>query len=130
MNTNVYIPMIGDSVAARRKVKSQIYSNLIVGPVVETYPNACRIVTNKGTEIESDFQLFFSDWEFQFLHKLTWQGEPVVYKKKIDATFTCDGCERLAKPIHLVTVGGMEANWCDDCLEMVRADSKVAGRKL
>jgi len=27
-------------------------------------------------------------------------------------------------------VGGMEANWCDDCLEMVRADSKVAGRKL
>lgn len=60
---------------------------------------------------------------------LTWQGEPVVYKKKIDAARTCDGCERLAKPIHQVTVGGMETDWCDDCLEMVRADARMIGRK-
>lgn len=69
MNTNVYVPMVGDSVAARRKVKSEIYPNLIVGPVIETWESACRIVTNKGTEIEGDFQLFYGDWKFQFLHK-------------------------------------------------------------
>ena len=64
-----YIPQVGDSVCARRKVKSSIYANTIVGPVIETWPNACRIVTNKGTDIEGDFQLFFTDWKFQFLHK-------------------------------------------------------------
>jgi len=64
-----YIPQVGDSVGARRKVKSSIYANTIVGPVIETWPNACRIVTNKGTDIEGDFQLFYNDWNFQFLHK-------------------------------------------------------------
>jgi hypothetical protein len=64
-----YIPQVGDSVAARRKVKSSTSSNTIVGPIVETWPNACRIVTNPGTDIEGNFKLVNSDWTFQFLHK-------------------------------------------------------------
>ena len=64
-----YIPQVGDSVGARRKVKSNIYANTIVGPVVDTWPNACRIVTNLGTDIKGDFRLYYSDWYFQFLHK-------------------------------------------------------------
>ena len=64
-----YIPQVGDSVHAKRKVPSKIFANSIVGPVLETWDNACRIITNQGTEIESDFQLFYSDWTFRFLHK-------------------------------------------------------------
>lgn len=64
-----YIPQFGDSVAARRKVKSNINPNLIVGPVVVSWPDSCRIVTNPGTEIEGNFHLYYSDWTFQFLHK-------------------------------------------------------------
>lgn len=63
-----YTPQVGHSVAARRKVPSKIYDNLIVGPVVGAGENVCRIVTNAGTPIEGDFQFFFSDWNFQFLH--------------------------------------------------------------
>ncbi|MBW1791578.1 MAG: hypothetical protein JRJ14_04800 [Deltaproteobacteria bacterium] len=63
-----YIPKAGDSVGAKRKIKSKIYKNMIVGPVVDTWDNACRIVTNQGTSMEGDFRLFFSDWDFQFLH--------------------------------------------------------------
>jgi predicted transport protein len=65
----MYIPKIGDSVAARRKIESKIYKNLIVGPVIDTWENACRIVTNVGTDCEGDFKLHFSDWNFQYLHK-------------------------------------------------------------
>lgn len=69
MNTTKYTPQIGHSVAARRKVQSTIYNNLIVGPVIEVWGNACRIATNQeDPEIAGDFQLFFSDWSFQFLH--------------------------------------------------------------
>lgn len=63
-----YKPKIGDAVAARRRVKSKIYHNLVVGPVVEAWDTGCRIVTNEGTDIEGDFQFFNSDWHFQFLH--------------------------------------------------------------
>lgn len=66
----MYIPQIGDAVAARRKEPSNLYHNTVAGPVTATYPNACRITTNKGTEIETEFELFFADWNFQFLHKL------------------------------------------------------------
>ena len=61
----MYIPKIGDSVAARRKIESKIYKNLIVGPVIDTWDNACRIVTSTTT----DWNLHFSDWNFQYLHK-------------------------------------------------------------
>lgn len=70
-----YIPLVGDSIAARRKVTSKIYVNLIVGPVIVTWENACRVVTNQGTNIEGDFQLFYSDWNFQFLHKTRCNSE-------------------------------------------------------
>ena len=59
-----YIPKIGDSIVAKRKIQSKIYSNTIVGPVVDIWENACRVVTNPGTEIEGDFRLYFSDWFF------------------------------------------------------------------
>lgn len=63
-----YIPKIGDSIAARRRIKSKIYHNTVAGPVVETWENACHIVTNPGTEIEGSFRLYFTDWNFQYLH--------------------------------------------------------------
>lgn len=62
---DTYKPQIGDAVIARRKVKSRIYHNTIVGPVVESWDTGCRIVTNKGTDIEGDFQFFNSDWYFE-----------------------------------------------------------------
>lgn len=62
-----YTPKIGDAVAAKRRVPSKIYKNLIVGPVVDVWDNACRIVTNPGTEIEGDFRLYFNEWNFQHL---------------------------------------------------------------
>lgn len=64
-----YIPCIGDSVVARRKIKSKIYYNMIIGPVIQTWDNACQIITNQGTKIESDFRLYYNDWDFDFLHK-------------------------------------------------------------
>jgi len=60
-----WLPEIGDSVVARRKVKSKIYASTIVGPVVDIWDNACRIVTNPNTEIEGDFKLYFKDWDFR-----------------------------------------------------------------
>lgn len=63
-----YRPKVGDAVAARRRNPSKLYKNLIVGPVVDVWDNACRIVTNPGTKAEGDFRLYFSDWEFTFLH--------------------------------------------------------------
>ena len=61
----MYIPNVGDSVIARRKVKSEIYHNTVIGPVVDVWDNACRIVTNAGEEYEGDFKLHFSDWTFE-----------------------------------------------------------------
>ena len=66
---NLYIPQKGDSIGARRKVKSQTLPYLIVGPVVDVWDNACRVVTNEGTDYEGDFKLYFNEWNFQFLHK-------------------------------------------------------------
>jgi hypothetical protein len=63
-----YTPQANDRVVARRKVPSKIYFNTVIGPVVEVFQNACRVKTNEGTEIESDFQLFFSDWKFDKLN--------------------------------------------------------------
>jgi hypothetical protein len=63
-----YIPKIGDSVVARRKVSSDIYKNTIIGPVINVVDNTCHIVTNPGTDLESDFTLSFCDWNFQYLH--------------------------------------------------------------
>jgi hypothetical protein len=64
-----YTPEIGDAVSARRREPSAIYKNHIVGPVVDVWENACRIVTNPGTTAEGDFRLYFTDWNFQCLHK-------------------------------------------------------------
>lgn len=64
-----YIPDVGDSVVATRKIYSSIYSNIIVGPVVDVWSNACRILNNPGTQAEGDFRLFFNDWDFSFLHR-------------------------------------------------------------
>ena len=58
---------IGQAIAARRKIPSNIYHNLIVGPVVEVYQNACRIQTNTGSPLESDWQIFFRDWDIEIL---------------------------------------------------------------
>ena len=60
-----YIPKTGDHVIARRRIRSNIYHNTVVGPVLEIWDNACRIITNKDSDIESDFQLFFSDNVFR-----------------------------------------------------------------
>ena len=63
-----HTPKIGDSVAARRKPKSKLYHNLVIGPVVDVWDNACRVITNSGDDIEGDFRLCFNEWDFQFLH--------------------------------------------------------------
>lgn len=65
MSDYSYTPQTGDHVSARRKVKSNIYYNVVVGPVIETWDNCCRVVCNKGTDQETDFQLFYNDWTFR-----------------------------------------------------------------
>ena len=122
-----YIPQVGDSVVARRKVKSSTSSNTIVGPIVETWPNACRIVTNPGTDIEGNFKLVNSDWTFQFLHKsiqdVAWNqfvqqleykaedaGAKIVFVNPKNTTKMCSSCGKLTSKelsdrIH-------ECSWC------------------
>lgn len=63
----MYIPRVGDSVVAKRKVKSKEF-NTIVGPVVETFENSCKIITNENTELETHFVLSYNDYDFCFLH--------------------------------------------------------------
>jgi len=65
-----YVPRVGDSVGARRKVRSDVGPNLVVGPVVEVGGGYCRIVTNPGTKIAGDFRLCLRDWKFEFLFNL------------------------------------------------------------
>jgi hypothetical protein len=65
--TTDYLPQVGESIAARRLKESRIYNNTVVGPVIERWENAVRVRCNAGTDIETDFQLFFSDWSFQLL---------------------------------------------------------------
>jgi hypothetical protein len=62
-----YTPRIGDTVQAKRRRKSRLYHNLVVGPVIAVWRNAVRVKCNAGTDIETDFQLFFSDWTFRKL---------------------------------------------------------------
>jgi len=66
---NPYVPKVGDSVCARRNVHSNIYTNKVIGPVVETWDNACQITVNAGTERETTFRFYYNDWNFQFLFK-------------------------------------------------------------
>lgn len=35
---------------------------MVIGPVVDTWDNACRVVTNPGTESEGDFRLHYNEW--------------------------------------------------------------------
>lgn len=62
-----YIPKVGDKVVANRKDNTQIRGSYIVGPVFETTPDSCRIITNKGTDIEGDYWLPYSEWKFSKL---------------------------------------------------------------
>lgn len=64
----MYTPQIGDRVVARRKMNSKIYANTIAGPVSNVYDNACRIKTNQGTDIETDWQINYSDWELELIY--------------------------------------------------------------
>ena len=57
----------GDAIVARRKVKSKIYHNTIVGPVLTANENCCRVITNAGTDIEADWQINYTDWSIDIL---------------------------------------------------------------
>ena len=63
-----YIPKVGDSVAADRKVRVPHLHNRVIGSVVEVDNNSCRIATNPNTRIRGDFNLPFDEWKFHFLH--------------------------------------------------------------
>jgi hypothetical protein len=63
-----YTPAVGDSVAAKRLIKSDFLPNLIVGPVVSVLGDFCRIVCNPETYFETHFVLRFEDWSFQNLY--------------------------------------------------------------
>jgi len=63
-----YLPEVGHSIDAQRKVKSKEFPNRIVGPVVERWDDSCRVLNNAGESNEGDFKLYFSDWYFCFLH--------------------------------------------------------------
>ena len=65
-----YIPQIGDSVDATRIEKSRIYENRIVGPVTQIWDNACLVAFRFGSHNDIvEHRLYFSDWNFRFLHK-------------------------------------------------------------
>lgn len=58
---------VGDGIGARRKIKSKLYHNLVVGRVISVYDNAVLVRCNAGSDMERDFQLFFDGWDFQIL---------------------------------------------------------------
>jgi len=64
-----YVPRVGDWVVARRKVRSDVGPNLLVGHVMEVGVVSCRILTNPGTETAGDFRLCFCGWDFRFVVK-------------------------------------------------------------
>ena len=57
----------GDRIGAHRKIKSNTEPNTIVGPVSSVSPDSCSVINNKGTELEKEFILPFSDWNIQIL---------------------------------------------------------------
>ena len=64
-----YTPVVGDSVAARRLIKSDFLPNLIVGPVVAVdLGNFCWIICNPETYFETHFALYMEEWSFQNLY--------------------------------------------------------------
>ena len=65
---SAYNPSVGDSIAARRKEKSRIYHNLIIGPVVEVCDDACLVSFKTANGDLVEWRLNFNDWSFQFLH--------------------------------------------------------------
>ena len=67
---DTYIPRIGHAIDAKRKVASARYANRIVGPVVDVWDNACRVLNNPGQSNEGDFRLYYSDWNISFLHEV------------------------------------------------------------
>jgi len=102
-----YIPKVGHLVSAKRKKKSRIYTNFVCGPVVDVWTNACRVVTNKGTEIEGDFKLYFSVWDF-------WQIENkaafVVLLKRLmidENGYTEDDAEAKIKKHYNIVMQGI-----------------------
>lgn len=64
-NCSAYLPKVGDAICARRIRRSKIYHNMVIGTVVDTWDNACRVVTNPGTEIEGDFRLHYNEWHIR-----------------------------------------------------------------
>lgn len=62
---SAFVPKIGDEIYAIRIRKSTIYHNRVLGQVVDTWDNACRVVTNPGTEIEGDFRLHYNEWHIR-----------------------------------------------------------------
>lgn len=64
----IYIPQVGHSVAARRKIKTDGPGNTICGPVTVATNDSCIIVTNRNESYIKAHFLNFNDWEFQFLH--------------------------------------------------------------
>ena len=66
----------GQVVLFRRKIKSNIYHNLVVGPVYDVHKNAVEIVTNINTDRESIFRMYFSDWNFTYLHEVEHSHTP------------------------------------------------------
>lgn len=66
----MYIPVVGDVIVAKRKVKSAIYYNLVVGPVTNTFENACEVTTNRSTEIEVCFRLYYNDWIIESINNI------------------------------------------------------------
>ena len=58
---------VGDLIAARRKVQSNVRHNLVVGPISALYDDAFEVKTNFGTEIERTWSLCYSDWTIQML---------------------------------------------------------------
>ena len=62
---SAYIPKAGDAIYARRIRRSKIYHNMVIGPVVDTWDNACRVVTNPRSEIEGDFRLHYNEWHIR-----------------------------------------------------------------
>lgn len=107
---NTYIPKVGDSVVARRKIKEKSLANTICGPVVSSYEDSCRILTNEGTDIEFDFKLDYNDWNFQYLHKTSESiVNYIVTIKDFRGTkiIECNTSEQVWKAIGNSTLGSL-----------------------
>ncbi len=64
----ITLPLVGQSVIATRVKPSDILCNRVIGPVVQiVHPSHVVVRCNEGTDLDTSFELKYSEWRFEIL---------------------------------------------------------------